>query len=381
MTDQVYRDARGAIVELGAVLGGGGEGTVLAIRGRPALCAKIYRPETAALRADKIQTMLDRRPPWLVRRALAWPVATLHGHDGKFAGFVMPVQRGAIELFQLIVPDERMQIAGWLTERDLCAIAARLAGIVAGVHRAGHCVGDLKPQNILVKPTTGRIALIDTDSFQIHDRKRGAPLRSRVVTPEYTAPELLGRDPAAVDRTPASDAFALAVLIHQILLGGATRSRASSCPAAAAPASSGSPAGSAAACARGSRGSRASGQPRARCRSNCSPRSCGRCSSAASAPARPGPPSDPARRSGRGRCSVRARRWSAVPRVRCTHTPRGSPAARGALGGRARGSICSSPIRAGSGRSSSARPTRARPRRCACDGCVSISTGDESPAP
>ena len=221
MTDQVYRDARGAIVELGAELGCGGEGAVLAIRGRPALCAKIYRPETAALRADKIQTMLARRPPWLVRRALAWPVATLHGRDGAFAGFVMPVQRGAIELFQLIVPDERMQIAGWLTERDLCAIAARLAGIVAGVHRAGHCVGDLMPQNILVKPTSGRVALIDTDSFQIHDRKRGAPLRSRVITPEYTAPELLGRDPAAVDRTPASDAFALAVLIHQILLGGA----------------------------------------------------------------------------------------------------------------------------------------------------------------
>lgn len=219
MTEPGYRDGRGEPVELGAALGTGGEGTVFAIRGRPDLCAKIYRREKAALRVDKVQAMLARRPSWLVRRALAWPVASLHADDGAFAGFVMPAQRGMIELFQLIVPDERMQIAGWLTQRDLCDIAARLAKIVAGVHRAGHCVGDLKPQNILVAPASGRVALIDTDSFQIHDRGRLA--RSLVVTPEYTAPELVGHDPAAVDRSSASDAFALAVLIHQILLGGA----------------------------------------------------------------------------------------------------------------------------------------------------------------
>lgn len=221
MTGPGYMDARGEPVELGVELGAGGEGSVFAIRGRPDLCAKIYRPEKAAARADKVQTMLARRPGWLVRRSLAWPVAALYSSDRAFAGFVMPAQRGAIELFQLLVPDERMQIAGWLTQRDLCAIAARLAKVVAGVHRAGHRIGDLKPQNILIKPSSGRVALIDTDSFEIHDRRHDRIHRSLVVTPEYTAPELQGRDPAAVDRSQGSDAFALAVLIHQILLGGA----------------------------------------------------------------------------------------------------------------------------------------------------------------
>lgn len=220
MTERVYRDGAGAAVELGAELGGGGEGSVYTIRGRPELCAKIYRPEKAAARAGKVQAMLARRPPWLLRRALAWPVTTLHA-DGLFAGYVMPTQRGTIDLFRLIVPDERMQIAGWLTQRDLCEIAARLARLVAGVHRAGHCIGDLKPQNILINTNSGRVALIDTDSFQICDPGRAAVERSLVFTPEYTAPELLGRDPAGVDRTPASDAFALAVLVHQLLLGGA----------------------------------------------------------------------------------------------------------------------------------------------------------------
>lgn len=220
MTERVYRDGAGATVELGAELGGGGEGSVYRIRGRPELCAKIYRPEKAAARAGKIQAMLARRPPWLLRRALAWPVTTLHA-DGLFAGYVMPTQRGTVDLFRLIVPDERMQIAGWLTQRDLCEVAARLASLVAGVHRAGHCIGDLKPQNILINVNSGRVALIDTDSFQICDPRRAAIERSLVFTPEYTAPELLGRDPASVVRTPASDAFALAVLVHQLLLGGA----------------------------------------------------------------------------------------------------------------------------------------------------------------
>lgn len=221
MTSPVYCDERGEPVELGEELGAGGEGSVFAIRDRPQLCAKIYRPEKAAARAQKVQAMLAGRPSWLVCRALAWPVTTLHTRDGAFAGFVMPAQRGAIELFQLIVPDERMQVAGWLTQRDLCAVAARLARIVAGVHRTGHCIGDLKPQNILIRPTSGRVTLIDTDSFQIHDPRGGTTHRSQVVTPEYTAPELLGRDPAHVERTQASDGFALAVLIHQLLLGGA----------------------------------------------------------------------------------------------------------------------------------------------------------------
>lgn len=222
MIHAAYQDARGEPVVLAEELGAGGEGSVFALRGRPDLCAKIYRPDKAVRRADKVRAMLVRRPSWLLRRALAWPVAPLHtAHDATFAGFVMPTRRGMIELFRLIVPDERMQIAGWLTQRDLCGVAARLAGVVAGVHRAGHCVGDLKPQNILVAPTSGRVALIDTDSFQICDPRSGSVHRSIVVTPEYAAPELIGRDLAAVDRTPASDRFALAVLIHQILLGGA----------------------------------------------------------------------------------------------------------------------------------------------------------------
>lgn len=226
MSGGVYRDHRGDPVHLGRELGAGGEGSVFAVGGRPDLCAKIYHPDGAARRAAKIEAMIARRPPILLRGAVTWPVAALYAlHGGGerrvFAGFLMPLRRGMIELYRLLVPDERMAIAGFLSARDLCLLAARIARAVAGVHGAGHVIGDLKPQNILVSPRSGRVALIDTDSFQIHDPRAGVTHRAAVFTPEYTAPELCGADPGRADRTPASDAFALAVLVHQILLGGA----------------------------------------------------------------------------------------------------------------------------------------------------------------
>lgn len=222
MNGAAYRDHRGDPLTLGEELGAGGEGSVFTLPDRPGLCAKIYRPDKAAARADKIRAMLARPPPRRLRGDLAWPAAPIYtdAEPASFAGFVMPMRREVIELFRLLVPDERMAVAGWLTYRDLCAVAGRLARLVARVHRAGHCVGDLKPQNILVAPLSGSVSLIDTDSFQIRD-EAGRTHRSIVVTPEYTAPELCGVDPGAADSTPMSDAFALAILIHQILLGGA----------------------------------------------------------------------------------------------------------------------------------------------------------------
>ena len=221
MSAPTYRDGSGRTVELGEELGAGGEGTVYAVRGSRALCAKIYRADRAAARADKIAAMIASPPLLRDRAAITWPVDVLHGGDGRasFAGFLMPKLRGMIELHRLLVPDERMQIVGWLTQRDLHRIAAALSRLVAAVHRAGHCVGDLKPQNILVAPLSGQVALVDTDSFQV--RERGGRLhRGGVITPEYGAPELAGVDLRKTDRAAESDAFALAVIVHQLLMGG-----------------------------------------------------------------------------------------------------------------------------------------------------------------
>jgi hypothetical protein len=214
----VYRDRAGEEVALGEAIGEGGEGAVLAVLGDPRRCAKIFRPDRAAERVDKLLAMVGRRPS-LSRHALAWPVELLYDDAGALAGYLMPAVRGAAELHRYLVPDERAQLAGWLTLGDLHRLGATVAEILVGVHRAGHCVGDLKPQNVLVCPRSLRVTLVDTDSFQILG-PRGKIHGSPVVTPEYTAPELHGPGLARALRTPASDAFALAVIVYQLLLGG-----------------------------------------------------------------------------------------------------------------------------------------------------------------
>lgn len=217
-----YRDDQGRLVELGEPLGAGGEGTVYRLGGDSKRCAKIYHPNKAAERRAKLQAMLACPPDPRLRGTVAWPTQLLFDDDAAtaFAGFVMPAHAGLHELYRLLVPDERLQFAAFLSARDLCHVAAELARVLHGIHRAGHCVGDLKPQNVLVSPITGRIFWLDTDSFQICDSNDRRLHPSGMVTPEYTAPELFA-DARRTRRTPASDTFALAVLVHQILLGGA----------------------------------------------------------------------------------------------------------------------------------------------------------------
>jgi DNA-binding helix-hairpin-helix protein with protein kinase domain len=61
-----------------------------------------------------------------------------------------------------------------------------------------------------------RAVLLDCDSFQLE--ATGVRYFCPVGRPHYTAPELIGADLSRTWREPSSDAFALAVLIYQLLL-------------------------------------------------------------------------------------------------------------------------------------------------------------------
>ena len=62
------------------------------------------------------------------------------------------------------------------------------------------------------RPPQGAKALVGSQ----RGRRHGCP----VITPEYTAPELHREGLSRARRTSASDAFALAVLLYQLLMGG-----------------------------------------------------------------------------------------------------------------------------------------------------------------
>ena len=204
-------------------LGAGGEAEVFEVEGRPGLAFKKYRVPSPA-RAAKLRVMLAAPPD---RRdagghvAIAWPSELVVGPGGVVEGFLMPRidLTATVPLFQVYNPASRQQIAPAFTWRYLLRTARNVAAIVDSLHRAGYVIGDINESNLLVNKRALAV-LVDCDSMQVRDASTGEVHRGGVGKPEFTAPELQGRDLATVDRTVESDAFALAVLVFQLLLEG-----------------------------------------------------------------------------------------------------------------------------------------------------------------
>jgi serine/threonine protein kinase len=99
-----------------------------------------------------------------------------------------------------------------LPEPLVLRVGARIARALAHAHRAGVVHRDLKPSNVRIDLARDVVKLGDFGIARLDDLARtrtGALLG----TPAYMAPELLRGDPAG----PASDTYALGVLLYELL--------------------------------------------------------------------------------------------------------------------------------------------------------------------
>lgn len=200
-------------------IGAGGEAEVWEVAERSGLAFKCYRVPTTPERAAKLAVMLAHPPEGTAAGghvAIAWPVEVV-----GTAGFLMPRidTTSSVPLFQVYNPASRRQVAPAFTWRYLLRTARNVAAIVDRLHRAGYVVGDLNESNLLVSPRA-LVTLVDCDSMQVRDPSTGMLHRSAVAKVEFTAPELHRRDLSTTDRSVATDGFALAVLVHLLLLEG-----------------------------------------------------------------------------------------------------------------------------------------------------------------
>lgn len=226
------RTAAGEKFVLERAINRGGEAHIWTVRQDPHLVAKLYHKPTAEHQAKltaMIATPLTRTGS---HPAVAWPLHLLY-RQNTFVGYLMPRAANSLPLFHYynqVLRRRRGLSHAW--PRFLHRTATNLAAAVELVHAHDHVIGDLNESNVLVTQAA-LVTLVDTDSFQI---RPGNPLqrpaswlgalqtqpsyRCGVGKAEYTPPELQGVDFKTIDRTPAQDNFALAVLIFYLLMDG-----------------------------------------------------------------------------------------------------------------------------------------------------------------
>lgn len=210
-------------------IGSGSEGFVYGVDDARPLVAKLVPDpsDPGAYRRRVARLVRQRREPRTVGLLsgtpvrLAWPLVPVSTADSAEAdrvdGYVMTDMRHAYQPFShLLTPSARRAHLSRATWATALRAALALARLLAELHHEGYVVGDLKPDNLWVDET-GRVGMADIDSWQFTDVREVFPGRMR--TPGYTAPERIGA-PVGTPADTTFDEFALAVLVHQLLMAG-----------------------------------------------------------------------------------------------------------------------------------------------------------------
>jgi DNA-binding helix-hairpin-helix protein with protein kinase domain len=215
---QIVYDDQGQGVQVGTLLGKGGEGSVYEVLGDPGRVLKIYH-EPGRINVEKLTAMVRLRTPSL-GKVSAWPERMLHQQrGGRVVGFIMPRADGT-NLSDLLGPGSRKISFPQATYPFVVHAALNLARAFATTHSVGAVVGDVKEVNEVVNDKA-MVTLVDTDGFQIRDPQSGRIFFTTAVTATHQPPELQGMsDFSRLTRTPDQDAFGLAVLIFQLLFMG-----------------------------------------------------------------------------------------------------------------------------------------------------------------
>lgn len=199
------------IIQLGNKIASGGEGTLYDAGN--GYVAKVYHPHCLTKRRkEKIEMMASMK---LRVPGICFPVEPLYNYCLEFIGYLMPKAEGK-ELAKcvFIQPVMQMTFPDWKKE-DLVKLTLTILEKIQCIHQNGMLIGDLNPNNILVKSPT-EVWFVDTDSYQI------GPYPCPVGTVLFTAPEIQGKNFSEFLRTEGNENFAIATMVFMLMMLGKT---------------------------------------------------------------------------------------------------------------------------------------------------------------
>ena len=208
-------------LRLGPPVGKGGESTIYSLPSHLEHLFKRYHHPTIE-KATKLEIMLRRAPPdrhSKGRPTLAWPKRRVFANSNPelVVGFIMPKVYG-VPVAELHHTKSRLICRPSFNWLDLLHVAQNIADVFSKVHASGYVIGDVNDGGVLVDDDAVA-SLVDCDSFQVIDDETGGVLRCPVGVSLFTPPELVGTRFATVNRSVYQDAFGLAVLVYELMMG------------------------------------------------------------------------------------------------------------------------------------------------------------------
>ncbi|MCU7728099.1 protein kinase [Actinoplanes sp. KI2] len=203
-----------AVVRAGLLLGGryrlaepvGNGGTAVVWRAQDTVLGRAVAVKMLAAH------MRDRESLALIRRearaaaVLSHPnVAQVHDYGESVVPYVV------FELVKGPTLLERLR-AGAVPPLFALRIGAEVGAALAAAHAAGLVHRDIKPANVMLSPTGAKVVDFGIAAGRVLPRRPGETVFG---TPNYVAPERLTHDVV----TPASDVYALGVLLYRMLSG------------------------------------------------------------------------------------------------------------------------------------------------------------------
>lgn len=138
--------------------------------------------------------------------------------------YALPVMRdlqrlddGSLALIMSYIPgytlEQIVEKAGKLEPETTAWIAERIFNALLYLHHHGVIHGDIKPQNVIIQPSTHSVVLVD---FGLAMVRPGSSDKSLGYTPVFAAPEQIEGKPLL----PASDYYGVGMLMVYALNGG-----------------------------------------------------------------------------------------------------------------------------------------------------------------
>ncbi|WP_216669975.1 hypothetical protein [Brasilonema sennae] len=177
-------------------IGGGGQGDIYPLAENPSIVVKIFNQEKLQERGrelrEKVFVQIRVLEDLISSPYVTWPQIEVFDSNDQWMGYAMKKAKG-IPLSKLAHPMLYLKYFPNIDRKGIVQILLHLLDTIDILHKKGIYVGDINLGNFLADPSTFKVYLIDTDSYQVKNARTSQIYPCPVGRPEMTPVEHHGQ--------------------------------------------------------------------------------------------------------------------------------------------------------------------------------------------